>query len=91
MYEHKRQRNLCANLLKQTKIKYFNKLNVKDLTDNEQFLKTVKPFFMEKVKTSNNITLAENNKSVKEDGKICETFNTYFTNSFNLRVAQKHQ
>ena len=46
---------------------------------------------MEKVKTSNNITLAENNKSVKEDGKICETFNTYFTNSFNLRVAQKHQ
>ena len=52
------------------KLKYFNNLNVKDLTDSKGFWKTVKPFSTEKVKTSNNIILSENNKSVKEDGNM---------------------
>ena len=30
--------------------------------------------FTEKVKSSNNTILTENNKLGKEDGKICETF-----------------
>ena len=51
-------------------MKYFNNLNVKDLTDSKGFWKTVKPFSTEKVKTSNNIILSENNKSVKEDGNM---------------------
>ena len=35
--EYKRQRNLCSNLLKQSKKRHFNNLNVKDLTENKQF------------------------------------------------------
>ena len=37
------------------KLAYFNNLNLKDLTDNKQFWKTIQPFFTEKVKTINNI------------------------------------
>ena len=35
--EYKRQRNLCSNLLKQSKKRHFNSLNVNDVTENEKF------------------------------------------------------
>ena len=38
---------------------------------------SVSPFLTEKPKTSNNIIFTENNKSVKEDGKIYENFNLF--------------
>ena len=78
--EYKRQRNLCSNLLKQSRKRHFNSLNVNDITENKKFWKTIKPFFSEKNKTTNNIILSENNQAVREDKAICQIFNTYFTN-----------
>ena len=74
--EYKRQRNLCSNLLKESKKRHFNNLNMKDITENKQFWKTIKPFFKEKNKTTNNIILTKK----REDKTICLIFNTYFTN-----------
>ena len=37
--EYKRQRNRCSNLLKGSKKRYFNNLNVKDVTEYKQFWK----------------------------------------------------
>ena len=34
---YKKQRNFCVNLLRNTEKDYFQKLNVKDLTDNKNF------------------------------------------------------
>ena len=76
--EYKRQRSLCLNLLKQSKKRYFNSLNVKDVTENK-FWKTVKPFFTGKNRTTTNIILSENNQTVREGKAICQIFNTYFT------------
>ena len=42
--KYKKQSNFCVNLLRNTKNNYFQKLNIKDLTDNKKFWKTVKPF-----------------------------------------------
>ena len=42
---YKKQRSFCVNLLCKTKTEYFQKLNVKDLSDNRKFWKTIKPFF----------------------------------------------
>ena len=39
---------------------------------------TIKPFFSDKTKSSNNITLTENYQTLREDEKICKIFNTYF-------------
>ena len=39
---NKRQRNLCSNLLKQSKKRHFNSLNVNDATENKKFWKTIK-------------------------------------------------
>ena len=49
---------------------------MKDVTENKQFWKTIKPFFTEK----KNIVLIENSQTVREDQAICRIFNTYFTN-----------
>ena len=72
--EYKRQHNLCSNLLKQSKKRHFNSLNVNGVTGNKKFWKTIKPFFREKNKTTNNIILTENNQTVKEDKAICQIF-----------------
>ena len=78
--EYKRQHKLCSNLLKQSKKRHFNSLNVNDATENKKYCKTIKPSFTEKNKTTNNIILTENNQTVREDKTICQIFNTCFTN-----------
>ena len=59
---YKQQRNYCSNLLKESKTRHFNNLNVKYITENKRFLKTIKPFFTDNFKNSNNIILTENTK-----------------------------
>ena len=91
---YKQQQNYCSNLLKKSKTFHFNNLNVKDLTENRRFWKTVKPFFTDKTKNSNKIILTENYQTVREDEKICKIFNTYFTNvtkGIALQLVDKTQ
>ena len=76
----KQQQSCYSNLLKESKTRHFNNLNVKDVTVNKCYWKTIKLFFTDKTKNSNNITLNENYQTITEDEKICKTFNTYFTN-----------
>ena len=54
---------------------------MKDVTENKQFWKTKKLFFTKKTKTTNIMILTENIQTVREDKKICQIFNTYFTNA----------
>ena len=42
--EYNKQRNYYVSLLLKTKTNYYANLNEKDLTDNKQFWRTVKPF-----------------------------------------------
>ena len=77
---YKKQRNFCLKLLRQTKEKYFNNINVKKVSDNKTFWKSVKPFFSNKGLNSNNILLVEENEIVNDDGKIATIMNRYFTN-----------
>ena len=41
--EYNKQRNYCVSLLRKTKTNFYANLNDKDLTDNKQFWRTVKP------------------------------------------------
>ena len=64
---YKKQRNFCLKLLRQTKEKYFNNINVKKVSDNKTFWKSVKPFFSNKGLNSKNILLGEGNEIVNDD------------------------
>ena len=67
---------------------------MKDVTENKWFWKTIKSFFTEKNKTTNNIILTENNQTVREDKTIFQIFNTYFINvtkGLKLRQVDEYQ
>ena len=67
-------------MLRKAKFDYYKNLDLKNLTDNRKFWKTVKPVFTDKVQVSQSITLIENGEMVTDDLKIAEIFNDYFAN-----------
>ena len=77
---YKRQRNFCVKLLRKTKKEFYNNLNVKYITENKLFLKTVKPSFTDKTLKDERITLVENNKVVSDESELVEIFCKYFGN-----------
>ena len=54
---YKQQRNICVKRLRKTKKDFFNNLNVKRVTDNKQFWKTVKQCLTDKTLKDERITL----------------------------------
>ena len=77
---YKKQINFYANLFRKTKTEYFQKLNVKDLSDNRKFWKTIKPFFSNKGLNSNKLMLKENNRLITEEKELATVMNTFFVN-----------
>ena len=75
---YKRQRNFCVKLLRQTKEKYFSDVNVKSISDNKKFWKTIKPFFSNKGLNTNNMMLVEDNEIIRKE-EIIANMNNYFT------------
>ena len=77
---YKIQRNFCVKLLRKTRKQFYNNLNVKYITENKLFWKTVKPLFTDKTLKDERITLLENNKVVSDESKLVEIFGKYFGN-----------
>ena len=63
----KQRRNYCVSLLRKTKKDYYANLNVKDIVDNKQFWRTVKPLFSDKTKSNEKITLVEDETITTQD------------------------
>ena len=77
---YKKQRNKCVSLLRKAKKHFYGNLNPSIICDNKEFWNTVKPLFSEKVTTSQNITLVENNVIVDDDKFVSEIFSNFFSN-----------
>ena len=76
--EYKSQRKFCTKLIKKAKMNFYNNLNVKKITDNKTFWKTVKPSFTKKTMVDEKIVLTENDTTFSEENKIAEIFWSYF-------------
>ena len=76
-----KERSYCVSLLR----KYYADLNKKDVAGNKKFSKTVKPFFSDKIKFHEKVTLVENDKIITQDIKSAENF---FSNVKNLRLPK---
>ena len=86
-----KQRNLSVTMVRKAKKNYFNNLNVRNITGNEQFWKTVKPFFYSNVGDNEKLTLIEGDKVVSEEREVAETFKSYFeTIVENLGINSKN-
>ena len=77
---YKRQRNRCLSILHKTKKEYFNSLNIKQVSDNKLFWKSVKPFFSDKASNSSKIMLVEENNIISDEEEIANIMNNYFIN-----------
>ena len=67
---YNKQRTFCVSLIRKEKTKYFANLNIKDVTDNRHFWKTIKPCFSDKSENFEKTVLVENDEIVMEDGKL---------------------
>ena len=77
---YKKQRNFCVILLRNTKKDYFEKLNIKDLTENKKFWKIIKPFFGNKGLNSNKLILREKDVLITDENALATLMNKYFVN-----------
>ena len=77
---YKKQRNFCVDLLCQTKTEYFKNLNVKYLSDNRKFWKTIKLYFSNKVLNLNKLLLKEKGNFVSDEKELATIMNSFFIN-----------
>ena len=78
---YKKQRNFCNKLYKKERKKYYEMLNLKNVTDNKDFWKTAKPFLSNKVTTSPKISLVEKGETVSDESKVANSFSNFFENA----------
>ena len=70
------QRNFCKKLLKNTEKTYVNNLDIRKITDNRTFWKTVILLFSQK---NEKISLTKGNKTSLNDNQLCRVFNNFFS------------
>ena len=63
-------------MLRQNKEDYFETLNIKSVTGNRMFCKSVAPLFYHKSRASNKIKSSENEKLIINDQKCAEVLIT---------------
>ena len=73
----------------------YNNLNIKDITDNKNFWKTLKALLIsdKRICGSSKINLVVDEKNLSDDRKIAETYNNYFNNAvkfLNLQYDPEH-
>ena len=81
--------NYYVSLLWKTKKDHYANLNEKDVADNKQFWRAVKPLLSDKIKSSEKIALLEGDEIIIEDGENAEILNTFFSNAVkNLKIPE---
>ena len=65
-----KQRNSCVSFFCREKKSFFNNRDTKKIVDNKRFWQTVKPFFSDKNRVKNKITLIEDKTKTVSDNKF---------------------
>ena len=77
---YKKQRNFCVKLLRKTKSEYYKNIDIKSLSDNKKFWRTIKPYFSNKGLNKNQIFLSEKGKLLDDPKEVASTLNDHFIN-----------
>ena len=78
---YKKQSNFCVSLFCNTRKAYFQKLNIKDLTDIRKFWERIKSFFSSKSLNSNKLMLREKYVIIPDKKALATLINNYFVNT----------
>ena len=74
---YKKHRNYCSRLYKKERKKFYKTLDIKNVTDNKLFWKTMKPFFSDKGVVDSGITLVEGDNIISNEHEVAETLNFF--------------
>ena len=74
-----RNKFLKSRDLSNTKRIYFNNFDIRKVTDNRRFCKTVVPLFSNMFSKSEKINLTEWNNTISHDDELCRVFNNFFS------------
>ena len=81
---YNRQRNYCVS-----KTGYYENLNIKNITDNKLFWKSVKPLFSDESRVRDRINISEKGEIFKIESETAETLNIFFSNIVkNLNILR---
>ena len=80
---YKKQRNFCSKLYKKERKKYYEMLDLKNVTDNKEFWKTAKRFLSDKATTFPKISLVEKGGIVSDESKVANSFSNFFENAIH--------
>ena len=70
---YKKQRNSCSKLYKKERRKFYNNLNIKDITDNKKFWKTLKPLLSDnRTCRSSKINMVVAEENLSDDKEIAK-------------------
>ena len=58
---------------------YYSNLDIKKVTDNKTFWKTIKPFLSDKIMSTERITLIDNGEVVANEQDTANVLNTFFS------------
>ena len=86
---YNRQRNYCVSPLRKFKRRYYENLNIKNVTDNKLFWKSVKPLLSDKSRIRDRINISEKGKILKTESETAESLNSFFSNIIkNLNTSR---
>ena len=64
---------------------------LKNIINSKKYWATVKPLFSNKIKSTEHITLEENEKIINNDKELARIFNEFFVNTVpNIRISTNH-
>ena len=73
------QCNFCVSLLRKSKRNCYSNLNMKGITGNKNYWKTIKTLFSDKTESAGSVTLKENKKITENQNEVANIFNNYFS------------
>ena len=68
----------CISLMRRIKKNYCSNLNEKNISDNKKFWKTVVPFLLDEIISTERITLMENDKIININNETANIMSTFF-------------
>ena len=88
--KYKKQKNYCSRLYKRERKRFFESIDSSEITDNKTSRKNIQPFFSEKRKTVNKITLVNENEDILSNDKVvADEINSFFKNATkNLKITK---
>ena len=91
MNKYKKHKNVCSKLYKKERKKFYSQLDIKNITNNKLFWKTMKPFLSDKCTYASKISLVHNDNVISNDQELADIFNNFFEPGVDNLGIQEYQ